>query len=247
MNSTMMTRNHARRWCRNAGTITALCASALLVAAGCSTTPELVPVNDSGAASGTVERVDGVSFEVRAGAWSGDPDIRDHVVPIRVDIRNQGDRPVKIGYGQFALVTSDGTMLGAIPPLRVKGSESDRRVVTDLTIDPAFNYSGFYAAPYYGGLYPGVPTFTGDYYFDSYYYDTYDTYWIDTELPTPGMLARALPDGRLEPGGQVRGYLYFESLPGDVSGQVTFRADLINAETGKAFGEISIPYRVQRG
>jgi hypothetical protein len=58
------------------------------------------------------------------------------------------------------------------------------------------------------------------------------------------MLAKGIPDGVLEPGGQISGFLYFEKLPGSLE-RITFEADLVNARTGANFGTVRIPFVVK--
>jgi hypothetical protein len=54
------------------------------------------------------------------------------------------------------------------------------------------------------------------------------------------MLDRALPDGVVEPGGRVGGFLYFQRL--ERPGPFTFSVDLVDAKTGQRFGAITIPF-----
>lgn len=71
--------------------------------------------------------------------------------------------------------------------------------------------------------------------YDPMYNEHYYSYW--RELPTPDMRRRALPDGVLESGGRAEGWFYFEKVQDNVD-RLTFRADLVHAETGRQFGEI---------
>jgi len=48
----------------------------------------------------------------------------------------------------------------------------------------------------------------------------------------------------LEPGRSISGFLYFEPVAGEVP-RVTFRANLVDAAQGHAFGEIQFPLRVK--
>jgi hypothetical protein len=54
------------------------------------------------------------------------------------------------------------------------------------------------------------------------------------------MLQRALPEGVVEPGGRVGGFLYFQRLEGP--GPFTFSVDLVDAKTGERLGVITIPF-----
>ncbi len=83
--------------------------------------------------------------------------------------------------------------------------------------------------------------------FDSEYYGFYNDYWRNIELPTQEMLDRALPEGSLEDGGRVEGFVYFEKVDPDQVERVVFRFDLIDAQTGGIFGTLSIPFVVKEG
>jgi hypothetical protein len=56
------------------------------------------------------------------------------------------------------------------------------------------------------------------------------------------MIVKALPEGVLEPGGRVTGFVYFEEVE-DVP-RVRFVAQLVNASTGARFGTLTIPFVV---
>jgi hypothetical protein len=65
-------------------------------------------------------------------------------------------------------------------------------------------------------------------------------------LPTQDMVKRALPEGRLENGGTIAGFLYFQGVA-DRERQVILQAQLMDANTGEGLGELSIPFYVRRG
>jgi hypothetical protein len=58
------------------------------------------------------------------------------------------------------------------------------------------------------------------------------------------MLRRALPEGTLEPGGTVTGFIYFQGVS-EREGSVTLQARLVDARTGEQFGTLSIPFGVR--
>lgn len=59
------------------------------------------------------------------------------------------------------------------------------------------------------------------------------------------MISRIVPEGVINSGGMLEGWLFFEKVdPSDLN-RVTFRSDLINAETGKKFAELRIPFVVK--
>mgnify|MGYP006185075021 CR=1 FL=1 len=66
----------------------------------------------------------------------------------------------------------------------------------------------------------------------------------ETELPTFEMLQQAMPEGVVNSGGNIEGWVYFEKVP-EEKDRVVLRTDLVNARTGQEFAEVRIPYDVQ--
>lgn len=57
------------------------------------------------------------------------------------------------------------------------------------------------------------------------------------------MATKALPEGVLQPGGSISGYLYFQG--GDVAGErATFRMDVVDAGTGRLMGTARVPLEI---
>jgi hypothetical protein len=63
------------------------------------------------------------------------------------------------------------------------------------------------------------------------------------ELERRERLYRALPEGVLEPGGRVTGFLYFEDIDVGKDDKATFVTDLVNASTGQTVGAIRSHWR----
>lgn len=59
------------------------------------------------------------------------------------------------------------------------------------------------------------------------------------------MISKAIPEGVLEGGGRISGFLYFAQIE-PVSTPVTFVVQLVDANTGEQFGTLEIPLRVER-
>lgn len=77
--------------------------------------------------------------------------------------------------------------------------------------------------------------------------DAYDEHWTRTELalPTQEMLDVALLEGVLEPGGIVRGFLYFDKVDEDLS-RVSLTAKLADAQSGETIVDVTMPFAVER-
>ena len=186
---------------------------ALLALAGCAG-PNIAPAKNAhqlqGVDNAAIASGGGVQVIAQTSKWPGDTDITGHVTPMRIKLSNNTSAPVLIRYEDFKLVAKDGTTYVAIPPRQIQGVVRKQEVGP---VTPMFTYSGFMVAPYYGYAYPAVPVYDGPFPYDSAYYDTYYRYWRTVPLPTPEMLSRALPDGVLESGGRIDGYLYFQKVP----------------------------------
>ncbi|ADJ29395.1 hypothetical protein [Nitrosococcus watsonii] len=193
-----------------------------------------------------VSRVKGVQVIVQAGPWPGPQPIQNEVTPVRVLIDNQSETALRLRYNDFALIADDGMRYAALPLYQIVGSIPEPVVNPGYTAitEPHFVYHAFTVAPFYAEIYPTMAAYRGTFAYDPFYYDTYNAYWINLPLPTQEMFKRALPEGVLEAGGHIEGYLYFERVSDDLS-RVTFRADLSSAQSNQFFGEIRIPFRVQ--
>jgi hypothetical protein len=225
--------------------VTAACAStSLSPAPGAQTLP--------GAPDVATARFDGVEMTAQADAWSGDAAVRHAVQPVRVTIHNNSDKLIRLRYGDFELVTPEGECHAALPPFRVEGELLSPVIGAEYAViaTPRFTWRRFHIAPYYRRLYPGIPVWSSArYFYDPFYYDYYHRRFMTAIRPTVEMLALALPEGVIEPGGSVSGYLYFEHVEPGVPA-VTFRATLV-AVSGvgekpgsTTFGAISIPFTV---
>lgn len=227
-----------------------LAAFLLVGASACSSGSELSPAPSANeiatADDAAATSAKGVRIRVQSDTWPGDLPVRRTITPIQVTIENDSDRPLRLRYDQFALVSSEGgTRYSAIPPYNVEGEITEPVVARDYTpvSDPYFTYTGFTVAPYYANLYPTLDPYADPFYHDPLYYDAYDTYWAEIGLPTEDMLRRALPEGVIAPGGEVQGFLYFEEVDPDLD-RVEFRAQLVDPRTGNMFETLTVPFTV---
>jgi hypothetical protein len=227
-------------------------AAALCMLAGCATTslsPAPAAETMEGARDIAVSRIDGVSVTAQADAWQGDRAVTGTVQPVRVTIRNESTSALRVRYGDFALIDTDGRRYAALPPFRVEGQLMSPVIYPGYgVISPRFTFSRFHLAPYFSPLYPGIPVYAWPYHiYDPFYYDFYHRDLVAAIRPTVEMLSLALPEGVIEPGGSVSGFLYFQRVRRDVP-SVVYRQDLIvvgtNGTAGANFGQISIPFTV---
>jgi hypothetical protein len=211
----------------------------LFVAAGCAHTPVLVPAPDAqrlpGQPAAAVASAGGVQVTVNSQRWKGQPSDLDSIVtPLHVAIENGGQAPIRIRYRDFTLTNSQGLQSAAIPPFAIQRPGS--RVVA---IAPAFPADRFLLLRPYGPYYPGVPLWPGPFDWDPFFYDQYYSSW-EPSLPTPDMLNQALPEGVLQPGGRVAGFLYFRRIS-QSDGRVIFAEEVIDANTRERIATLRIP------
>jgi hypothetical protein len=227
----------------------------LLVVAGmltaCAETASLKPAPAARTVPGpgpatTVETVAGVSVQVTPKDWPGDLPISEKVTPLKVNVSNNGNSRILIRYSEIRLVVPGGRTYAALPPQRIDAMVSVPTMSPGYRpiARPGFRGTGFGVAPLYSPMYPGYPVAADPFPYDPTYYGHYGRAWETVELPTDAMLERALPEGSLEPGGSLEGYLYFEKVEPDVS-RVRFRMDLLNAGQGKELGTVEIPFLVE--
>jgi hypothetical protein len=219
-----------------------------LIATGCATDTNLVPAPGAnlvpGLEGGAMSREAGVQAEVRPNVWPGEAPISEEVTPVRVTIDNNSDVPIRVRYADFEL-QAPGRTYRALPPMRITGSVSEPAVVSPYGpfADPGFGAVGFGVTPAYSTFYPGYPVAADPFVYDPLWYSTGYDRWREYELPTERMVALAVPEGTVQPGGELTGFLYFEEVPGDVP-DALFTMELVNARTGEPIDTIEIPFRV---
>jgi hypothetical protein len=221
-----------------------LTAGVVLALGACTGAQELEPAPEAtrteGPGTAVVARDAGVRVEAQVDAWDGNPDELEGVMtPIRVEVRNRSDEPLRLRYQEFQLVEPDGTRRAAIPPFDINDD-----VATSARVRPAYAYDGFYIAPHLQTFYDFDAYEPFDH--EPYYYDDFYPYYASVtklELPSPSMLEKALPEGVVAPGGHAEGFLYFQDVDPDAP-RVNFEVDLTHAMTGADFGRVEIPFEV---
>jgi hypothetical protein len=215
----------------------------LVVAAACSHAPKLVPApeaqrlpDDPGAAFAAAA---GVRVTVRSQSWKGEPrDLESIVTPLHVSVENDSATPIRVRYRDFTLTSADGLQSPAIPPLSIQ-----RPGGNVVAVVPSFAAHRYLLLRPYGPFYPAYPLWDGPFDWDPVFYDQFYATW-EPPLPTPDMLNQALPEGVLQPGGRVAGFLYFRRLR-QSGGRVIFAQEVIAAETGERLATLRIPLVLQ--
>jgi hypothetical protein len=226
----------------------------MFVMAGCIPEAQLQPRSDAHSLAGDTSAAVAVAAGVRliadGAAWKGHPgNLERRMTPVEVRLENQSGRTLSIRYELFDLVGESRFHYAALsPPEMEEAPDAGPTCVAGYM--PGYSWGlhmswgagwGWYHSPWY-------PWWPGPYY-DPFYPPPY---WpppyvrCEEPLPTEDMLKRALPEGRLENGGTVAGFLYFQGVA-DRERQVILQARLVDANTGEGLGALTIPFQVRRG
>lgn len=217
----------------------------------CATTPPLVPAEGettvAGVPAAAVGEADGVRVIADADAWRAFPRDLGVAIPMRVRIENQSGVPLRITYDAFTLDLQGGMVLAAVPPLDVRG----QTWVRDWNAPGPYMggsfgwyghpmvHRGFYLAPGYRRYYPAMPRWYGRWGYGGAW--TWAPPAWPVELPTRDMLVHAVPEGVLEEGGVVDGFIYFPVLPREAQ-SVRFSFEVVDADTGEPQGAVSLAF-----
>ncbi|WP_163991682.1 hypothetical protein [Pyxidicoccus caerfyrddinensis] len=241
-----------------------LVAASLLIASGCIPEAQLRPSTGAQLQQGDNEvakaEASGVVLLADGTAWRGSPhDLERSLTPVRVLLDNHSGRPLRLAYGDFAIVgTQSRFRYAAVPPLTLSNSVASKEgqgqghggsgsTTMYLGVGAGWGYGPYWGFGRYG--YGFGPYFQGPFvgpYSSFYPYPYYGGYSCQEPLPTKDMLEQALPEGTLADGGRVEGFLYFQGVT-ERESQVVLQARLVDAKTGEPFGTLDIPFQVQKG
>jgi hypothetical protein len=212
--------------------------AAVLALASCAHQPQLVPAPEAQTVPGhprvAEETVENVRVHVDSGAWNrGRLDAV--LAPVLVSIENRSGRPLRVTYNELTLAGANGFRMAALPPFQVAAQN-----VTPVPA-PAFVSARFSMAPWQAPFYPAFGVWPGPFAFDTLYFDRWYPAW--PSQPNTDVLQAALPEGVVEDGGRVQGFVYFRTEPRGTP--VRFLFALLDANTGHPFGMIDIPFTVK--
>jgi hypothetical protein len=196
---------------------------ALVASVGaCATQPELLPASGHTSAIGrrslAVESGSGVTVTADGSAWDSWPkNLATELTPVWVTLHNETGRALRVQYDEFTLRGTSGATYNALAPYVLRPSVS--RPV--FQVQDAGDFDHFQVAPYLAPFYPWLPVWNGPL---PHGPSLSSVAWREG-LPTDSMLERALPEGVLENGGSVSGFLYFQKV-GVRESRATFQAGL---------------------
>lgn len=227
----------------------------MLVMAGCVPEVQLQPRSDArslaGDTSAAVAETAGVRLIADGAAWKGHPgDLERRLTPVEIRLENQSGRPLRIRYEFFDLVGESRFRYSALSPLEMQDAQGAEPICV-AGYAPSYSWGLSWGWRPYWGVWHGSPWYP---WWPGPYYDPFypPPYWpppyvhCEEPLPTKDMVKRELPEGHLENGGTVAGFLYFQGVA-DRERQVILQARLVDANTGEGFGELTIPFQVSRG
>ena len=166
--------------------------------------------------------------------------------PARVEIRNRGDRPLRVRYDAFALEAGGTAQAGAVPVLLIDRADDNMPGIGGLS-GAAWEQRDFEIAGDYAVLYPDMQAYEGA--FEATTVDAYRSRAGDREpmsIHDEELLASTIPEGVIMPGGRVEGIVWFEDLVQTADSTLVFTMDLVDASTGEEFGTIEVPFDASR-
>lgn len=219
--------------------------TALLLAgtSACGAHRTLVPAKEARTLSDAPEAAfaveSGVRCSVNGLAWpENGRQLPDSIVPIKVRVRNSGNKPIRVLYEAFVLRGGSGRKYRPVPvvPLNQKALKRQK-------INLVYASSNFYVARRFRGMYSGLEPWSDRMSRDEALYQRQYLRWGEYR-PGRDIMRMALPEGVLAEGGVISGYLFFEN-PVSREGDVSFEAQFHDANAGKTVAVIEIPFAVQ--
>ena len=104
-------------------------ASTLIIS--CQSSPRLEPLTEAPMGKDAVRTTTAdVTVLADGSEWSGRGAVKTHVTPLKVEIRNKSEQPVRIRYQNFRVVTKKGTRFAALPLFEIEGSVQEPKAVS---------------------------------------------------------------------------------------------------------------------
>jgi len=184
------------------------------------------------------------SLVAEIGKWPGEKSVGKKVTPVHIVLENTGTQPILVRYRSFAIVAQDGSQkFAALPPFQITSDFVAPAVIAkSAPITPKWTAMGFELDPAYATLYRGIGVADEPLDFDNAYYNAYYPSIRETELPAGDAQKFVLPEGILNPGGRLDGYLLFEKVPKDQQTIMLNAALMSTAEDSPEIGRLSVPF-----
>ena len=223
----------------------------------CIVVPRLVPATPTGAdAELAFTEVAGVRLWA-GGRWDGVPvRLPEMVTPIKLVIENHSGHPVRVSYRDCTLVGTSGFRYAALPPFPLRQAvgrvgDPGTIVLADYhpaqpvhparPVKPRYPHRHFHVAPPYVHVLPGLVVWSHLWAWDMMYASMWARWPV--ELPTVDMQEQALPEGVLDDGGVITGFLYFQRATNETA--LRLEVQLVDAETEAPLGTAALPFVVR--
>jgi len=194
-----------------------------------------------GAESAAVATMGGIRCSAAASSWQGIPrELGSQMTPIKVRIKNESGKPIRLLYENFALVGESGRKYRPLPLLPL-----NRRDREASGLMPAYASDGFFVAQRLRDAYPGIQPWPRPLLRDEKWYQTSYAKWpVGEQMPSRSMLVKGLPEGVLDNGGIISGFLYFEA-DARKEKRLKFRVEVPESDREERVALIKIPFRVE--
>jgi hypothetical protein len=223
--------------------MTALVLAAILTLAGmvgCAQRADLIPAPDARTLEGTAAiaraEVAGVRVVATPDANQDPAQGYPYFQTIHLEIENESGVPMRLRYADISLVDETGGAMSALPTYLLQDVQ-----VSPIS-HPTFYANQFRVAPHYVHHYPTFAAWPSRFIFDDGFYRHQYSLW-DPYAPTQGMREQAIPEGVIDDGGNISGFVYFKKLDPEMD-RVTLTMNLVNANTEDLFGSIRIPFLI---
>jgi hypothetical protein len=172
----------------------------------------------------------GVRIFVSASSWQGDPpNLSELYTPVLLRVENHSGKAVRIAYRDMRLHGSRGARYRVVTPQQFSGGIVPASYSSfEPEIGPRFDHDRFSADPEFSYREDSIPRDDGQ-------------RWHREPWATPDMIAEALPEGAVDDGGRVSGFVYFPALGGGESAD-RFVMRVADADGGSDLGLVSIPF-----
>jgi hypothetical protein len=214
-----------------------------VVAAGCGH-GALVPASPASVVPGAPAAAFAVDGGIRCSADVGQADelgeeLPAVVVPVKVRIKNDSGTTIQVLQERFTLVGNSGRVYRPIPVLPIDAGDHGRAPA----VRPIYASTKFFVAPRLHAVYRTLEPWSAPLQRDDALYERQRRRW-GKHGPSLDVMRMALPEGVLDDGGIISGFLFFES-PLTREDRVTFHADFGSGDGQSDVASIEIPFRVE--
>ncbi|NLD98327.1 MAG: hypothetical protein GX640_00500 [Fibrobacter sp.] len=158
----------------------------------------------------------------------------------KVKIINHSSAKLLIRYKNFKIITQKaGYTFNALPPYEIFGSSHKQMVVLPypFPVHHQIEHFRFSVAPFSSRMYQELPVSNHLFTIDSSYYSMHFNKLAVSGISVERILEKIVPEGVVDTGGYISGYLYFEKIR---SRNYLFQMELVEADSEKPIDIIQI-------